>query len=431
MISFGMPTLIELNSLEESAALCRELGLKFIELNMSFPQNQLEKLAVDELLRLREKYGIFYTVHLDEELNPCSLNAGVRQAYVENVLGVVELAKKLDIPTLNMHMLRGIYCTLPTKRVYIYEENEGVYLEYLRQFRDRVTEAVGDSGVKICVENTDGFDLPFLLHGLDLLLESPAFAMTYDIGHDYAISCADKPVILEREKHLMHMHMHDALGTQVHLALGDGEMDLEYYLRLAAEHDCRVVLETKTVAALRQSARWVNKWLNMQSSPDELWDVYDAERRLTGRLHRRGDMLEGEDYHLVVHAWVRRSDGRFLLTRRAANKGWPNMWECTGGSAVAGDDSLTAALRELREETGLAIPPERGSVVYSYRKDHYFCDVWLFQYDFRPEEIRLLENETCGAVCATADEILQMRREGLLVPYGYMEDFTRLMQEQK
>ena len=428
MISFGMPTLIELNSLEESAALCRELGLKFIELNMSFPQNQLEKLDVDELLRLREKYGIFYTVHLDEELNLCSLNAGVRQAYVENVLGVVELAKKLDIPTLNMHMLRGIYCTLPTKRVYIYEENEGVYLEYLRQFRDRVTEAVGNSGVKICVENTDGFDLPFLLHGLDLLLESPAFAMTYDIGHDYAISCADKPVILEREKHLMHMHMHDALGTQVHLALGDGEMNLEYYLRLAAEHDCRVVLETKTVAALRQSARWVNKWLNMQSSPDELWDVYDAERRLTGRLHRRGDMLEGEDYHLVVHAWVRRSDGRFLLTRRAANKGWPNMWECTGGSAVAGDDSLTAALRELREETGLAIPPEKGSVVYSYRKDHYFCDVWLFQYDFRPEEIRLLENETCGAMCATADEILQMRREGLLVPYGYMEDFTRLMQ---
>ena len=58
MISFGMPTLIELNSLEESAALCRELGLKFIELNMSFPQNQLEKLDVDELLRIKEKYGI-------------------------------------------------------------------------------------------------------------------------------------------------------------------------------------------------------------------------------------------------------------------------------------------------------------------------------------------------------------------------------------
>ena len=44
MISFGMPTLIELKNLEDSAALCRGLGLQFIELNMSFPQNQLENL---------------------------------------------------------------------------------------------------------------------------------------------------------------------------------------------------------------------------------------------------------------------------------------------------------------------------------------------------------------------------------------------------
>lgn len=427
MISFGMPTLIELKNLEDSAALCRGLGLQFIELNMSFPQNQLENLDAEKLLRIKEKYGIFYTIHLDEELNPCSLNPGVRRAYVENVLGTVELAKKLGIPTLNMHMLRGIYCTLPAKRVYIYEENEEVYLAYLRQFRDRVTEAIGDSGVKICLENTDGFDLPFLIHGLDLLLESPAFAMTYDIGHDYAIGCADKPVILEREKHLMHMHMHDALGKQVHLALGDGELNLESYLYLAAEHDCRVVLETKTVAALRQSARWVNKWLNMQSSPDELWDVYDENRRPTGKLHRRGELLKDKDYHLVVHVWVRRSDGCFLLTKRAPNKGYPNMWECTGGSALAGDDSLTAALRELREETGLVIPPERGRIVHSYRKDHYFCDVWLFEYEFQPEQIRLLENETCGAMCATADEILQMRREGLLVPYGYIDQFNNIM----
>ncbi len=429
MIAFGMPTLIELKSLEDSAALCRGLGLKFIELNMSFPQNQLENMDVEELLRVKEKYGIFYTIHLDEELNPCSLNPGVRQAYVENVLGTVELAKKLGIPTLNMHMLRGIYCTLPAKRVYIYEENEEVYLGYLRQFRDKVTETIGDNGVKICLENTDGFDLPFLIHGLDLLLESPAFAMTYDIGHDYAIDCRDKPIILERASHLMHMHMHDALGKQVHLALGDGEMDLESYLRLAAEHNCRVVLETKTVAALKQSARWVNGWLNIQCSPDELWDVYDENRQLTGRLHRRGDLLKGDDYHLVVHAWVQRSDGRFLLTKRAPNKGYPNMWECTGGSALAGDDSLTAALRELQEETGLAIPAENGRIVHSYRKGHNFCDVWLFHYEFQPEQIRLLENETCGAMCATLAEIIRMRREGLLVPYGYMDDFESIINQ--
>ena len=38
MTDFGMPTLIEIPDLEQSAALCRRLGLKFMEINMSFPQ---------------------------------------------------------------------------------------------------------------------------------------------------------------------------------------------------------------------------------------------------------------------------------------------------------------------------------------------------------------------------------------------------------
>ena len=38
MTDFGMPTLIEIPDLEQSAALCRRLGLRFMEINMSFPQ---------------------------------------------------------------------------------------------------------------------------------------------------------------------------------------------------------------------------------------------------------------------------------------------------------------------------------------------------------------------------------------------------------
>jgi len=31
--------------------------------------------------------------------------------------------------------------------------------------------------------------------------------------------------------------------------------------------------------------------LSMQSAPDELWDVYDAQRNPTGRIHRRVDPM--------------------------------------------------------------------------------------------------------------------------------------------
>ena len=36
-MQFGMPTLIENKTLEDNIALCKRLGLKFIELNMNFP----------------------------------------------------------------------------------------------------------------------------------------------------------------------------------------------------------------------------------------------------------------------------------------------------------------------------------------------------------------------------------------------------------
>ena len=254
-----MPTLIELDNTRQAAALAKELGLKFIELNMSFPQYQTDSMDIEELQRLKEEFGIYYTIHIDESLDPCNVNSRIAQVYTDTMLQTIEIAKKLHIPTLNMHLLRGIYVTLPHVRTYVYAENEDFYLGKMREFRDKLTEAVGESGIKIAIENTDGYDLPFLRHALELLLESPVFAQTFDIGHDHAIKNIDKPVILKNEHRLCHMHMHDALGTNVHLALGDGEMDLDYYLALAKKYSCRIVLETKTVEALKKSVEYLNK----------------------------------------------------------------------------------------------------------------------------------------------------------------------------
>ena len=84
----------------------------------------------------------------------------------------------------------------------------------------------------------------------------------------------------------------------------------------------------------------------------EYWDVYDENRNKTGALHRRGDPLGPQEYHLVVEFWTLDGQGRVLLTRRDLRKHFGGLWECTGGSALAGEDSRTAVRRELREETG-------------------------------------------------------------------------------
>ena len=54
------------------------------------------------------------------------------------------------------------------------------------------------------------------------------------------------------------MHLHDVKdGTKDHQALGTGELDIMGYLKIAEEHDCTVVLETKTFDALRESVNWL------------------------------------------------------------------------------------------------------------------------------------------------------------------------------
>ena len=124
--------------------------------------------------------------------------------------------------------------------------------------------------------------------------------------------------------------------------------------------------------------------------PDaEIWDLYDENRELLGKDHVRGEQLPIGGYHLVVHVWIRNSKGEYLISQRSANRPTnPLMWECVDGSVVKGEDSLQGVLREVKEEIGIDLLPEKGQVVLSDIKKIEFgkvvnkiVDVWLFDYD--------------------------------------------------
>ena len=160
----------------------------------------------------------------------------------------------------------------------------------------------------------------------------------------------------------------------------------------------------------------------------EFWDIYDAERRLTGKLHRRGDTLPEGEYHLVVHIWVRNSAGDFLITKRADDKEpFPGKWECTGGSALAGENSEAAALRETREETGIDHSGSSRRCILPYRKSDWFGDVWLFQADFPLERVKLQKGETTAVRWASKSMILSMIEENSFCRYDYIKAFLGLV----
>ena len=263
-MQFGMPTLIEMKSTDSCAALCRELGLAFVEFNMNLPEYQAENLDVARLREIAEKYEIYYTIHLDENLCPCDFNNKVATTYTETVLQTIEVAKRLNVSILNMHLHSGVWFTLPDRKVFLFDKYEPEYLRKTAAFRDACAAAVGDAATKICVENCGDFGgKRYIQKGLALLLEIPVFALTFDVGHNAGADYSDEPTIMKYADKLAHFHIHDASGRSNHLMLGDGDVDLPKYLDLAKAHDCRAVLEVKTVDGLRQSVDWLKErgWL--------------------------------------------------------------------------------------------------------------------------------------------------------------------------
>jgi isopentenyldiphosphate isomerase len=87
----------------------------------------------------------------------------------------------------------------------------------------------------------------------------------------------------------------------------------------------------------------------------EKWDVYDENGINTGKVTVRGqDSLRAGEFHLVVHIWILSSAGNILIQRRSDTKKlMPGEWAATGGAAISGEDSFTAASRELFEELGI------------------------------------------------------------------------------
>jgi ADP-ribose pyrophosphatase YjhB (NUDIX family) len=97
--------------------------------------------------------------------------------------------------------------------------------------------------------------------------------------------------------------------------------------------------------------------------------------RLAGRTLKSGDperlvcetcgFVFYMDPKVAVGTVIRTGDDRIVLVRRAIEPGY-GLWVFPGGYVDRGEPLLHAALREVREESGLEIRIERLVNVYSY-----------------------------------------------------------------
>lgn len=148
----------------------------------------------------------------------------------------------------------------------------------------------------------------------------------------------------------------------------------------------------------------------------EYWDIYDVDRVKTQRVHLRGEPIQDGDYHLVVNIWIYNSRREVLLTQRHPEIPFGLKWACTGGSAIQGEDTLTAALRETREEIGLQVPPQKMILVAQERRLHSFLDTFVVCCDLSDEQIVMQPEEVVDFCWVDEAEYRRMERKDLLHP---------------
>ena len=163
----------------------------------------------------------------------------------------------------------------------------------------------------------------------------------------------------------------------------------------------------------------------------EYWDVYDKFRNRTNKTIQRDsdERLKNGEYHIVVTGIVENSNKQILITRRNKNKKlYPGLWECTGGSAKAGESSIDATIREIKEEIGIDFTQEEGKFLGTIQQKNYFRDVWEFKRDIAKRDICYNDGEVIESKWISLDEYVCLYNKGEIAPSG---DFVIKMLKEK
>ncbi len=162
----------------------------------------------------------------------------------------------------------------------------------------------------------------------------------------------------------------------------------------------------------------------------EKWDILDENGTPTGKHTLRGKtFLKNGEYHLVVHIWIVSSDGNFLIQRRSEKKRlMPGEWAATGGAAISGEDSFTAANRELFEELGIKSDKTNLKKLFRIKRRNSLLDVWLIETNVKVFDLKLQKSEVAEAKWVSPEQLKKMIENNEFHNYG-MEYFSKIFSE--
>jgi len=217
------------------------LGYPYAEISLYVPERV--ETDLDQLLILKEEYGITYLAHFPNEGNPLDV-ANLRENFVPTMTRLFELSAKLGIEKGTFHFWidgRRIASDVISQKI---------------ELILNMAAAAKRLGIVLCLENLSETYKDFM----PAFQSIPDLMMTLDIGHAQLLTQKNTSFgfIDHYFSRIAHLHVHDNLGgtsvkDDLHLPLGEGIVDYPGIFSLLKEktYSSTITMEVKPPAMIK------------------------------------------------------------------------------------------------------------------------------------------------------------------------------------
>ena len=128
--------------------------------------------------------------------------------------------------------------------------------------------------------------------------------------------------------------------------------------------------------------------------------------------------------------FIYNSKGMFIIQKRSKKKkSLPGVWGVTCGAVTSGEDSITAGLREAKEELGIVLERENFEFVEKIKRRYSFVDIYFIKAKFELSKCILQSDEVESIKLSSPKELLNIIMSSPNINSSYSAAVKRAMKE--
>jgi len=172
----------------------------------------------------------------------------------------------------------------------------------------------------------------------------------------------------------------------------------------------------------------------------EYIDILDKDGNKTGLTKPKPEIHKNGDWHRASHIWIINFQNELLIQRRSSTKeNYPNLWDISAaGHISAGEDSITSALRETKEELGLKLDKEDVQYLFSTIEqvvlnngayiDNEIGDVYLARKDVDVSNMQIQKEEVTEVKFVYFKQVEKMITSDASIFVPHPEEYKQLFE---